>query len=575
LDQSQSHWFQLAHTITGVRILDAQLRDEPGGISSIMIVAPLRSPEGLFLGTVAAVVGNPSLTRILDDTMQGLKNIEWTDAPHVEYQLINEKGDLLAGSTLRENSHLNLKQFGLPSATLVGVNARGFVEETHLRRGTSVITAYAQVNIAHTDPALRWGILIHVDRESLLAPIYSFLRELSFYAGLILLPLFGLVLGMMRALHGEWGVAKHESQRATKAEAALTKRTEALHTLVIATQTLSAQQDLDALLHHTLHFAKENTGARYAALEVYQDSMRKTTRFLASGTDDPAARAIQTILRNQVSGESLGRENNVTRLDHLTEHWAAHGIPMDHASLASFLGVPIRCQGQFFGRLFLANKVTTQGLANSFSDLDEQTVLTLAGQSGTAIQNLQLLHDSKELARHDSLTGLLNHSTTLTILAQELSRAQRSHDPVAVLIADLDHFKKINDTYGHPVGDLILQEAARRFRETARRSDHVGRIGGEEFLIVAPNCDLNALQECAERFRIAISDRPFDTTSGPLAITVSIGATIWSADHPLTSEHLRKMADYALYRVKSRGRNGINIVPHPATIPIEPLKKTG
>jgi diguanylate cyclase (GGDEF)-like protein len=207
--------------------------------------------------------------------------------------------------------------------------------------------------------------------------------------------------------------------------------------------------------------------------------------------------------------------------------------------------------------------------------LDEQTVLTLAGQAGTAIQNLQLLHDSKEQARHDSLTGLLNHSTTLTTLAQELSRAQRSHEPVAVLIADLDHFKKVNDTYGHPVGDLVLQEAARRFRETARRSDHVGRVGGEEFLIVAPNCDLNVLQECAERFRSAIGDRPFDTTSGALPITVSIGATIWSADHPLSSEHIRKMADYALYRVKSRGRNGVNIVPHPDTISSEQLKKTG
>ena len=117
--------------------------------------------------------------------------------------------------------------------------------------------------------------------------------------------------------------------------------------------------------------------------------------------------------------------------------------------MTSFLGVSIRCQGQFFGRLFLANKVTAQGVAPDFSELDEQVVLTLAAQAGTAIQNLQLLHDSKEQARHDSLTGLLNHSTTFTILTQELSRAQRSHYPVAVLIADIDHFKGVNDTYGH------------------------------------------------------------------------------------------------------------------------------
>jgi len=565
----------VAQTITGVRILDAQVHDEFGGIPSIMVIAPLRSPDGAFLGTVAAVVGIPSLMRILDDTMQVLKDIAGTDASHIEYQLLNEKGDLLANSS-REDRHINLKQLGLPSATLVGVNMHGFVEETHLRRGTSLITAYAQLNIAHADPAaLRWGLLIHVERDRLLTPIHTFLRELSFLAILILLPLFCLVLGMMKALHGEWNIAKRESQRASEAEAALTKRTETLHTLVVAAQTLSAQQDLDGLLHHLLYLGKENSGARYAALEVYRDNLRKTTRFLASGADEQAALAIQAIPLKQAMGESLWHEDGIIRLGHLTEHWAAQGISADHVSLESFLAVPIRCQGQFYGRLFLANKVTTQGLANSFSELDEQAVLTLAGQAATAMQNLQLLNDSKEQARHDSLTGLLNHSTTLTTLAQELSRAQRSHDSVAVLIADLDHFKKVNDTFGHPVGDLVLQEAARRLRETARLSDHVGRVGGEEFLIVAPNCDLNALQECAERFRTAISDKPFDTTSGPLAITISIGATIWSADHPLSSEHLRKMADYALYRVKSRGRNGINIVPHPGTISVEQLKQTG
>ena len=575
LDRSQSHWFKLARTITDVRILDASVSDESEGTSAITVVGSLRSPDGRFLGAIAAVVGVPSLMHILDDTMQVLKNIAWTEESHLEYRLLNEKGDLLADSTRQEKDPLNLKRLGLPSATLVGMQARGFIEETHLLRETSVITAYAQVPIAHADPALRWGILIHVDRDSILAPIRSFLLKLSFFAILILLPLHGLVLGMIKALHGEWGTAKREFQRATNAEAALQRRTEALHTLVVAAQTLSAQQDLDGLLYQLLHLAKENSGARYAALGISSDNSREPRPLLSAGIDEAAAHVIRALPLEQGAQGPLGQKDSPLRLAHLTEHWAALGLPANHAPLTSFLAVSIRCQGQFFGRLFLANKVTAQGVVPDFSELDEQVVLTLAAQAGTAIQNLQLLHDSKEQARKDSLTGLLNHSTTFTILTQELLRAQRDHYPVAVLIADLDYFKGINDTYGHPVGDLVIQETARRLRETARRSDHVGRIGGEEFLIVAPNCDLDALRECAERFRIAISDRPFETAGGRLTITVSIGATVWSSEHPLSSEHLCKMADYALYRVKRHGRNGINIVPHPYSVGIEQLKKTG
>ena len=575
LDLTQSHWFQLARTISGVRILDAQVRDDSGGASAITVIAPLRSPDGRFLGAIAAVVGVPSLMHIFDDTMQVLKNTEWTNASHIEYQLLNEKGDLLSDSTLHQESNVNLKQLGLPSARLVETQARGFVEETDLRRRASVITGYAQVIIAYADPALRWGILIHVDRDSILTPIRTFLWKLSFLIILILLPLLGLMLGMIKALHGEWDTAKREFQRATDAEAALEKRTEALHTLVEAAQTLSAQQDLDGLLHQLLHLAKENSGARYAAIGISSDNSREPRPLLSAGFDEDSAHVIQTLPLEQGAQDSFGQKDSPLRLAHLTAHWAALGHPANHAPISSFLGVSIRCQGQFFGRLFLVNKMTAQGLTEDFSALDEQVVLTLAAHAGTAIETLQLLQDSKEQARHDSLTGLLNHSTTFSVLAQELSRAQRDHYQVAVLIADLDHFKEINDTYGHAVGDVVIQETARRLRETARRSDHIGRIGGEEFLIVAPNCDLDALHECAERFRMVISDRPFETTSGPLTITVSIGATVWSSEHPLSSEYLCKMADYALYRVKRHGRNGIDIVPHPHTVVLAQMKKAG
>jgi diguanylate cyclase (GGDEF)-like protein len=93
--------------------------------------------------------------------------------------------------------------------------------------------------------------------------------------------------------------------------------------------------------------------------------------------------------------------------------------------------------------------------------------------------------------------------------------------------------------------------------------------------MVVPNCDLNTLRECAERVRSFISDLPFATPSGLLSITVSIGGTIWSSEHPLRSESLHKMADYALYRVKHKGRNGADIIPHPHTIVAEQMKKAG
>ena len=329
------------------------------------------------------------------------------------------------------------------------------------------------------------------------------------------------------------------------------------------------------MLRQLLRLAKENTGARYTALWVNGGTTQTAIQFLTAGIDDAAARAIRLLLSDQAARETLGQGNGALRLAHLTAHWDALGLSVDHDPMTSFLSVPIRCHDQFFGHLFLTNKAMPQGLADDFSELDEQVVLTLAAQAGTAIQNLQLLHDSKQQASRDSLTGLLNHSATLTVLTQELSRAERNHQPLAVLIADLDHFKQVNDTHGHLVGDVVLREAATRLREAARRYDHVGRIGGEEFLIVVPNCDLDALRECAERFRSSISDLPFATPSGPLAITVSIGATICSPEHPLDSDLLRKMADYALYRVKSRGRNGTDIVPHPHTVVVEQMKKTG
>jgi diguanylate cyclase (GGDEF)-like protein len=219
-------------------------------------------------------------------------------------------------------------------------------------------------------------------------------------------------------------------------------------------------------------------------------------------------------------------------------------------------------------------KVSAESTVTVFTDLDEQVLLMLAAQAAISIENLQLLHDSKQRALRDSLTGLLNHSAILDALGREMDRAERQQEPVAVLMADLDHFKRINDTYGHQVGDVVLREAARRIRETARRYDLVGRVGGEEFLVILPGCDQVATAEIAERIRSAISDAPVDASAGSLPVTVSLGAATWSPGQPAHPHVLWETADQALYRVKRNGRNGVAVTSLPAKTSYQDVQVT-
>ena len=165
----------------------------------------------------------------------------------------------------------------------------------------------------------------------------------------------------------------------------------------------------------------------------------------------------------------------------------------------------------------------------------------------------------REQATHDGLTGLLNRTTILDKLDDELSRAVRTGTPVSVLMTDLDRFKSINDTHGHLAGDAVLREAARRLKSAARRYDSVGRYGGEEFLVVLPGCDASDAALQAERMREAIGATPFLASSQPISVTVSLGVACVSHCAP---EALVREADDALYEAKAQGRN--RVVVHSA-----------
>lgn len=157
-------------------------------------------------------------------------------------------------------------------------------------------------------------------------------------------------------------------------------------------------------------------------------------------------------------------------------------------------------------------------------------------------------------AMHDSLTQLLNRGATLEQLDRELVRASRRSAPVTVLMADLDHFKAINDTFGHATGDIVLREAARRLKLGVRAYDSVGRFGGEEFIGVLPECEAKVGLQVAQRLCRMVAESAVVTSAGKVPVTVSIGIASSDQFPGATAESLLRAADSALYQAKHSGR---------------------
>lgn len=153
----------------------------------------------------------------------------------------------------------------------------------------------------------------------------------------------------------------------------------------------------------------------------------------------------------------------------------------------------------------------------------------------------------------DALTGMQNRRYFDDALREYLQEFKRIERPVGLMILDLDHFKKVNDTYGHDTGDEVLRAVAKCLKEMTRYHDVVARLGGEEFAIVAPNMDLDMLTRLAERIRKAISVMPISSGNVRLMVTTSVGLAVWNREE--TMEQFYRRADAQLYEAKRQGRN--------------------
>ncbi len=226
---------------------------------------------------------------------------------------------------------------------------------------------------------------------------------------------------------------------------------------------------------------------------------------------------------------------------------------------ATYLCAPLMAQGEIIGLL-------TLDAPRPLTSNERRLAIASAEQLALALANLLLQDTLRSQSIRDPLTGLFNRRYLKVSLERELARASRNTQPLAVLMLDLDHFKRFNDRYGHDAGDALLMRFARVLREAMRGDDIVCRYGGEEFTVIMPAADAEAARTYAERIRIAVSEIALVHREQTITdVTSSIGIATFPLDSSNGEELLRR-ADTALYRAKRDGRNRTVVICDPATV---------
>jgi diguanylate cyclase (GGDEF)-like protein len=172
---------------------------------------------------------------------------------------------------------------------------------------------------------------------------------------------------------------------------------------------------------------------------------------------------------------------------------------------------------------------------------------------------LELQQSLRFAATHDFLTTLLNRAEILAALEREVARGARDDKPASIILADIDHFKRVNDTLGHPAGDEVLKEVARRLKKDLRPYDVVGRYGGEEFLLILPGCNLTNGHRRADDIRKLVEQEPISTPGGQTSVTISMGVTATEASRVCSPSEFLREADVSLYAAKKNGRNRVEV----------------
>jgi diguanylate cyclase (GGDEF)-like protein len=311
--------------------------------------------------------------------------------------------------------------------------------------------------------------------------------------------------------------------------------------------TLSSTHDLDRILHVVLESAMASTRSRGGMVLLLTPSRDELVLAASKGVDVPLD--LRLAVGDGVSGQVAlsGDPLRGTIGDGPGELRAGRGEPAG----TSFITVPLKSSGTVIGVLDLYGSASPGG----YDDNDLATIRTFASQATVAVDNVLLHEEAQRLSITDGLTGLWNYRYFTMTLAKEIERAARFSRPLGLLMLDLDHFKGVNDTFGHQRGDAVLVDLAARIRGEVRDVDTVARYGGEELVVVLPETDAEGLAQLAERVRLAVRRKPFGGPGvPPVHLTVSGGGAVFP-HHGLSASVLLARADEALYDAKRAGRD--------------------
>ena len=276
-----------------------------------------------------------------------------------------------------------------------------------------------------------------------------------------------------------------------------------------------------------------------------------------TGDPDPDGTVDPIVVHADVSLiDRMIKHREVVVIDETTEDPSLRRL-MDRSETTASVVAPLFAAGEFLGVISANFGRETPPAAIRDADLHER-LSGLADQSATALQNLALLEKVSHLAWHDALTGLPNRRLFEDRVEQELVRSRRVGEPVCMFFVDLDHFKIVNDTFGHGAGDDLIQQVAERLVETVRRQDTVARVGGDEFAILLPGLsDQLAIDQLAQRSLDAVS-APFLVLGEEIGASASIGIAM-APEHGDSYDELLSRADEAMYRAKALGRNAFQM----------------